>query len=229
MIDVEDRLRDELDRCVPPFRPADWNEVLALSNDGSGRTAHKRAGVSVFASTKRRRVALLLVAAVLLAILAAPALGLAPPFLDFFSSKHASKRVVHSFALLNVGAPRGMSPNVISGETRRVTTYRLSNGKTMPLWVAPTRKGGFCAVFGSGGGCTPIRPLAASRNHDQPGDRNAAAIGLGIYGARVLAGYVFDTRIARIEVRFRHAAAARVSLLWVSKPINAGFFFYEIP
>jgi hypothetical protein len=225
MIDVEDRLRDELDRWVPAFRPADWNEVLAISNGGSAGLAQGQQGLSVFGSTKRRRVALLLVAVVVLAIVAAPALGLTPPFLDFFSSKHASKRVVHSFALLNVGAPRGMSPNVISGETRRVTSYRLANGKTMPLWVAPTRKGGFCFTFGYGGGC-------ATRNehqHDQPGDRNAAAIGLGEYGSRILAGYVFDTRIARIEVRFRHAPAASVSLLWVSKPINAGFFLYEIP
>jgi hypothetical protein len=229
MIDVEDRLREELDRCTPLFRPADWNEVLALSNDGSARTAHKRARISVFGSTKQTRVALLLVAAVVLAILAAPALGLAPPFLDFFSSKHASKRVVHSFALLNVGAPRGMSPHVISGETRRVTTYRLSNGKTMPLWVAPTRKGGFCVTFGFGGGCTSTRPPATSSNHDQAGNRNAAQIELGIYGSRVLAGDVFDTRIAKIEIRFRHAAAASVPLLWVSPPINAGFFFYEIP
>jgi hypothetical protein len=229
MIDVEDTLREELDRCMPLFRPGDWNEVLALSNDGSARTAHKRARIFDFGSTKQTRVALLLVAAVVLAILAAPALGLAPPFLDFFSSKHASKRVVHSFALLNVGAPRGMSPHVISGETRRVTTYRLSNGKTMPLWVAPTRKGGFCVTFGFGGGCTSSRPRAPSSNHDQPGDRNAAQIELGIYGSRVLAGDVFDARIARIEIRFRHAPAASVPLLWVSPPINAGFFLYEIP
>jgi hypothetical protein len=226
MIDVEDRLRDELDRLVPSFLPADWEEVLAISDGGSARLALGRQGSPVFGSRKRKRVALLLVAALVLAIVAAPALGLAPPFLDFFSSKHASKRVVHSFALLNVGAPRGMSPKVIAGETRRVTSYRLANGTTMPLWVAPTRKGGFCFTFGYGGGCASTRN---EHQRDQPGDRNAEAIGLGEYGSRVLAGYVFDTRIARIEVRFRHDPAASVSLLWVSKPINAGFFFYEIP
>jgi hypothetical protein len=223
MIDVEDRLRDELDRSVPAFRPADWNEVLAISNgpQTGGR------GLLVFSSRKQRRVALLLVATVVLVIVAAPALGLSPPFLDFFSSKHASKRVVQSFAVLNVTAPRGMSPKVIAGESRLLTTYHVRDGTAWPLVVAPTRLGGFCFTLGSGGGCA-LRQDDASR-HDQPGDHNAGAIELGRYGSRVLAGSVFDQRIARIEIRFKRAPAASVPLLWVSPPINAGFFFYELP
>jgi hypothetical protein len=226
MIDVEERLREELDRCVPAYRPADWDEVLAISNDRSARHGYMRAGIPVFGSAKQRRVALLLLVVALLAFVAAPALGLGPPFLDFFSSKHASKRVVRSFAVLNVTAPRGMSPKVIAGEARLVTTYHLRDGTAFPLVVAPTRKHGFCFTLGFGGGCVSA---PATAQHDQPGDHNAAAIGLGRYGSHVLAGNVFNQQIASIEIRFKHAAPASVPLLWVSPPINAGFFFYDIP
>jgi hypothetical protein len=222
MIDVEDRLREEMDRSVPAFRPADWNEVLAISN---GPQTGKR-GLLASGSRTQRRVVLLLVAAAVLAIVAAPALGLAPPFLDFFSSKHASKRVVQSFAVLNVTAPRGMSPKVIPGESRLLTTYHLRDGTAWPLVVAPTRRGGFCFTLDFGGGCV-LRHDTTQK--DQPGDHNAGAIALGRYGSHVLAGSVFDQRITRIEIRFKHAPAASAPLLWVSPPINAGFFFYDLP
>ena len=232
-------LLQAIDELVPRApRPGDWQDVLARAAISRGnpprievlspQEPRVSSAQRLRRRTSKKRIALVLLLAVVLAILAVPALGLAPPFLNFFSSKHASKRVVHSFALLNVGAPRGMSPNVIPGETRRVTTYRLSNGKTMPLWVAPTRNGAFCFTFGFGGSCASLH----SQQRDQQGDHNAAAIGLdelGGYGTHVLAGYVFDTRIARIEIRFRHTAAASVPLLWVGPPIRAGFFLYEIP
>jgi hypothetical protein len=229
-------LLQAIDELVPPApRPGDWEDVLARAAVSRGIQPSVEAmpspGPRVSAvsrlrrRTSRKRVALLLVAAVVLAIIAAPALGLAPPFLDFFSSKHASKRAVHSFALLNVTAPRGMSPKVISGEARLVTTYHLRDGTPFPLVVAPTRKHGICFTFGFGGGCASSHDL----QHDQSGDRNAGEIGLGRDGSHVLTGYVFDTRIARIEIRFRHAPPASVPLLWVSPPINAGFFFYDVP
>ena len=232
-------LLQAIDELVPRApRPGDWQDVLARAAVSRGNPPRVEVlspcevrvsiGQRLRRRTSKKRIALVLLLAVVLAILAAPALGLAPPFLNFFSSKHASKRVVHSFALLNVGAPRGMSPSVISGETRRVTTYHVSNGETVPLWVAPTRNGAFCFTFGLGGSCASLHP----QQRDQQGDHNAAAIGLGEFsehGNHLLAGYVFDTRIARIEIHFKHAAAASVPLLWVSPPIRAGFFLYEIP
>jgi hypothetical protein len=218
MIDVEPLIVSELDALLPlpDSGRADWQDVV------------RRAGLDRRRGRRplgyRKSLALVLLAAAAIVFLVAPALGIAPPVLDFFSSKHAPKRVVHQFGLLNVGAPRGMSPQVIPGQTRLVTTYHRHNGTAFPLWVAPTHTGGFCFVFGFGGGCAD----RTSRAHDEPGDRNSGAIGLDRLGSTALAGYVYDKHIAGLEVRFRHAPAVSVPLLWVSPPIDAGFFFYDV-
>jgi len=218
MIDVEPLIVSELDALLPlpDGGRADWQDVVRRA--GLDRR-HGRWPLS-----PRRSLALILLAVAAIVFLVAPALGIAPPVLDFFSSKHAPKRVVHQFDALNVGAPRGMSPRVIAGQTRLVTTYHGHNGTAFPLWVAPTRKGGFCFMVGYGGGCAGPRMPTRS----EPGDRNGGAIGLGRYGSTVLAGYVRDKQIANLEVRFKHAPTVTVPLLWVSPPIDAGFFFYDI-
>jgi hypothetical protein len=171
-----------------------------------------------------KRLVLYALAAVLVVWLAAPAFGVRPPFLDFFSSKPAPKRVVHSFELLNAGAPRGMSPRVIAGQTRLVTTYRLRDGKPFRLWVAPTRAGNFCFTFEYGGGCADRRQRAGN----QAGDRNAGAIGLGRYGSDVIAGYVLNQKVDKLVLWFKDGRRAAVTLTWVSAPIDAGFFLYDL-
>jgi hypothetical protein len=224
MIDVEPLIVSELDVLLPlpDGGRADWQDVVRRS--GLDRRRILWRGRGRWPLGRRRSLALVLLAVAAIVFLVAPALGIAPPVLDFFSSKHASKRVVHQFDLLNAGAPRGMSPRVIAGETHLVTTYHRHNGVAFPLWVAPTRKGGFCFVFGYGGGCADRKPPT----HSEPGDHNGGAIGLGRYGSTVLAGYVYDKQIANLEVRFKHAPTVSVPLLWVSPPIDAGFFFYDI-
>jgi hypothetical protein len=223
MIDVEPLIVSELDALLPlpDGGRADWQDVVHRAGLDHRPLSSRRGRWPL---GYRKSLALALLAAAAIVFLVAPALGIAPPVLDFFSSKHAPKQVVHQFDLLNVGAPRGMSPRVIAGQTRLVTTYHRENGRPFPLWVAPTRKGGFCFIFGYGGGCAARKPPT----HDEPGDRNAGAIGLGRYGSTVLAGYVYDEHIANLEVRFKHAPAVSVPLLWVSPPIDAGFFFYDI-
>jgi hypothetical protein len=216
MIDVEPLIVSELDALLPlpDGGRADWQDVV------------RRAGLDRrrLLSSRRKSLALVLLAVAAIVFLVAPALGIAPPVLDFFSSKHAPKQVIHQFDVMNVGAPRRMSPRVIAGQTRLVTTYHRHNGKAFPLWVAPTRKGGFCFLFGFGGSCAARKLPTRS----EPGDHNGGAIGLGLYGSTVLAGFVYDKHIANLEVRFKHAATVTVPLLWVSPPIDAGFFFYDI-
>ena len=224
MIDVEPLIVSELDALLPlpDGGRADWQDVVRRAGlDRRGVVLRVRGRWPL---GRRRSLALVLLAVAAIVFLVAPALGIAPPVLDFFSSRHAPKRVVHQFDLLNVGAPRGMSPRVIAGEARLVTTYHRHNGVAFPLWVAPTRKGGFCFVFGFGGGCADPKMPA----HNEPGDFNGGEIGLGRYGSTVLAGYVYDKNIADVEVRFRHAPTVIVPLVWVSPPIEAGFFFYDV-
>lgn len=197
---------------------SDWADVLARSSGSSpARRRHPR---------RRARLVLAVPLVAALVFLVAPALGIGPPALDFFAAKHAPKRVVVQFEQLGVGAPAKMNPRAIPGQARLVTTYHLRDGTAVPLWVAPTRRGGFC-FLSLGGGCQARHVRIPS----EPGDVDAGAIGLGvagIHGSTVLAGSVFDKRISEIEVRFRYSSPEQVPLLWVSPPIGAGFFFYEL-
>lgn len=216
MVDVEPLILSELERLSPRagYEGADWREVIRRSD-----AAAKPVG------SRQRRLLLVAVLVCLAGILTAGALGLGPPFLDFFAADHAPPRIVRQFGTLNVGAPHGMSPNVIPRQTRRVTTYRLSNGQAFPLWVAPTKTGGFCFQFGFGGSCANRAVLS----DDRAGDRNAGAIRLMRLNGHILAGYVFNKRITRLVVTFKEGTRVPAPLLWVSRPIDAAFFLYDVP
>jgi hypothetical protein len=51
MIDVEDMLRDELATLVPSYRPANWDEVLAIAGHAPARPVRRWAAVAAFAVT----------------------------------------------------------------------------------------------------------------------------------------------------------------------------------
>ena len=164
----------------------------------------------------RRPSARLLVSlAVLLvgALLVAPAFGFHVPGLDFFHGEQAPPRVVHEFSQLGVGAPPGMDPNVVAGDTRKVETVRVS-GSVQTLWVAPTRAGGLCYVWTDlGGGCDRLgtTPLDIGWS-------------IGGGGADKISGHVSAAYVDRVEIRFADGTTVTPEITWVSAPINAGFF-----
>lgn len=214
----EDLLASRFAPLANRLDDSDWEDVVARGS-GSSSATRRPAG-------RHARLVLAVPLVAALVFLVAPALGIGPPALDFFAAKHAPKRVVVQFEQLGVGAPAKMNPRAIPGQARLVTTYHLRDGSPVPLWVAPTRTGGFCFVS-LGGGCQARHVRIPS----QPGDLDPGAIGLGvagIHGSTVLAGSVFDKRISQIEVRFGHSPPVQVPLLWVGPPIDAGFFFYEL-
>lgn len=221
MLDLEPVILEELDRLAPAdarFGPA-WDEVLRRALPGGRRLTPRRVGLCALAFS-------------IVVYLAAPAFGLGTPFLDFFSSQPAPKRVVKDFAQQNAaGSLVGMNPKVLAGEARRVTVYRLRSGRPFPLDVAPRHGGGFCFDFGYSGSCAGSRGARGPKPPDRPGDHDVAAIALtriGYHRSSVLAGYVYDKRIAKLVVRFRRQRPVDVPLLWVSRPIDAGFFFYNL-
>lgn len=221
MLDVEPVILEELDRLAPAsVREPAWEEVLRRAQPPRRRSA-------------RRRAALYALAAAIIAYLAAPAFGLGTPFADFFSSKHAPKQAVEDFRMQNVVGAHGfgVDPKILAGEARRITVYRLRDGRPFPLDVAPRRGGGFCFDFGLGGSCAPRRGARHPRVPDRHGDRNAGAIAMvtiGYHRSSVFAGYVYDKRIAKLVIDLKDQHPVDVPLLWVSRPIDAGFFAYDL-
>jgi hypothetical protein len=162
------------------------------------------------------------------AAIATPALGLHRELVDFLRSDRAPEPVRLQFASLDVGAPPGMESEVIPGETRKVMTVR-ADGKTRVLWVAPTRKGGFCYLWTEdSGGCAADR-AEYERKRVVVGATWAVDGNDGPEAVTRVGGWVLAPSAERLEVEYEDGGRDEVRLIWVSEPIDAGFFYHAVP
>lgn len=218
-----------VDRCEHERR--DWQDVVRRAEAADVAAAVPPAG------SKRRRwsLALALVAlAALVALLATPAFGLREALLDligrdnveFGKSPAAATIVKRQFADLAIGAPAGMSPQVIPNETRRVVI--AGNARRRILNVAPTRRGGYCYIIErSHGGCQrndPDRWLPPIGLTYRAGAQPGQPVKVDYIG-----GTVNDPRVTRLTIEFADGHSVDVPFTWISAPIGAGFFAYDVP
>ena len=205
------------------FEEIDGARSRSLGNAPAGT----RYGLS--ARPRLRLVMVAVIVFLLLLIGGAFTFGLGLPVLDFGHAEKAppDSRVVKNFAVLDQGAPPGMATDVIPNETRKVATF----GKEA-LWVAPTRQGGFCTDRGGGGGCDRLGtvPLnvgwAVERSAPSP-ESDRIFGGLPVVDA--VEGYVNARWADALEIRFEDGDVIRPRIVWVSKPIDVGFFDQKIP
>jgi hypothetical protein len=178
----------------------------------------------------RRGLGLALATTVILILLVAGvAFTFGLPVLDFGQAQKAppESRVVKNFAVLDQGAPPGMATDVIPNETRKVATFGDAT-----LWVAPTKQGGFCTDFGGEAGCDRLGtvPLnvgwAIERSGPTPESERAFG---GLPVVDQVRGYVNARWASGLEIRFEDGGVIRPHVVWVSKPIEAGFFQQSIP
>lgn len=199
---------------------------------------------------RARRPALALAVAAILAVgvVASPALGfLKDSVLPFFGLEKAPAPVQLDFASLGVGAPAGMDPRAIAGETRGVDEAVFGDAKHK-LWVAPTAGGGFCYLWSPGyGGChagggavldaigpaeLPQGVIAPTVPAGASAPEKIAAIERGHALATItpwVVGFVTGTGAESVQVRFSDGSIAHPAITWISAPINAGFYVYVVP
>ena len=152
----------------------------------------------------------------------ASAYALGHPVIDFAKAKHAGTRQVNDFGSMEVAAPRGMAPGVLPHQTRRITSVRI-DGKLHTLYVAPTKRGGFCFEWSRlGGGCRADRHDKYA-SHIDPGGLE------GAHGLQVLEGSFFQSSGDRLTMTFKDGATVDVPFTWVTAPISAGFYLYRVP
>jgi hypothetical protein len=226
-------LHDLWQATSEPSKQARMAARRKLLEEIDAATTGGRGGESVtvrhrFLPPQRLSVVLVgLLILVLLVVGVAFALGL--PVLDFGQAEKAppESRVVKNFALLDQGAPPGMATYVIPNQTRKVATFGDAT-----LWVAPTRQGGFCTDLGGEGGCDRLGtvPLNVSWAIERSGPNPLSEKSFG--GLPVvdqLSGYVNARWADALEIRFEDGDVIKPRVIWVSKPIEAGFFLQRIP
>lgn len=203
-----DELRGRFAQVAHPPVDSDWLEVVRLARP-----------------RRRVRPQLLptLVAAIAL-LVAAPAFGLGGRIVRLFSSgEPAPTRIEQSFASLDRGAPPGFRTGVAASLTRRIVLPG-----NVALWIAPTSAGGFCLFVQDGGGqCDAARALAFWPTFSIGGDVTPDGLIKG--GPVLIDGSTTRQDAASVEVRFEDGTSVTLPVVWVSAPIDAGFFGYSVP
>ncbi len=206
-----DELAERFAALTHPPDDGDWLEV----NRRARQLRRRRA---------RPAIVIAAAAATVAAVVATPALSVGGKIMRLFESGEPAPAVVErSFAQLDAGAPPAFRTGVIPADTRRIV---LPNG--VALWVSPTRSGGFCLyVDGGGGQCDAQRAFAFWPTYSIGGRFTE--------GGAIASGPVFVTGsttfrdAATVEVHFEDGEVATVPIVWISAPIDAGFFGYEVP
>ncbi len=152
-------------------------------------------------------------------MVATPAWALVRDALPFWNQPTAPHSVQLAFASMNLGAPADMNPGAVSGDTRAIEQVTL-DGTTHTLWVAPAKNGGSCFLLAGAGGCNPANLPLSYTAMLVPGSASAPA--------RWIAGDV--TKPATdVVISFSDGSTIHPQITWVSAPINAGFFAYDVP
>lgn len=232
-------LLEELAPAADSEAPA-WDDVLAraeLLATGSATNGHvadahvQRALIqrAVLTRPRRRQLSrrgLLLVAlgaVALIVVVGAAAYVLGHPVINFGHAQKGPRKVVDDFGSMQVAAPSpAMAPGVLPHQTRAITTVRI-DGKRHTLYVAPTKKGGFCYQWSHlMGGCR------ADRRDRFAGQLEVGGMG-GPHGMTVLNGSFFQTDGERLVVAYADGQTDEIPFVWVTAPIDAGFYLYRVP
>jgi hypothetical protein len=228
---MTDLLDTALNDLVPAFadEQPDWMDVVARS----GRQPQRPS--LVWRRHPRRAVAIAF-ALVLVALLATPAFGVQGYLLQLIGRKNVSfvksapaPNIVKKFFFdLPIGDPGASRLGVKAGQAREVATFSIA-GHPRKLWVVPTKNGGYCFMFeldfGScrGPSSTTAVPLGVSWEGGPPSRGVNASI------VTRVGGDVTPPTTARITAHYADGTSTDIPFVWVSRPIAAGFFTYDIP
>ena len=180
----------------------DWMDVLRRT-----KLAHRR---------REFYGAVVLAALVMVGIASAYALG--HRIVDFNTAEKGPTNVVNDFGELEVSAPENMTPGLLPDQARKIPGLYL-DGKPYVFYVAPTKSGGFCSTIG---GCVGV--------NDRPGMKDRVLGGLETNkNFERLSGVFIEKNADRLVLSYADGTSDDVPFVWVTEPIEAGFFVLDIP
>lgn len=177
---------------------------------------------------RRARLRPVVVAVVLLAILAAaPTFAFHREVVDFLSRDPAPERIQLDFGFLREHSAEASSkfggPTFTpDGLAREVMTLPL-DGESRPLWVVPTTEGGFCWRLHFHGSCLAPEDKSKFRTFVLGGLSTKHGEGFDW-----LVGPVLEQAVQEVELLYQDGDRVKVPFVWVSPPIDAGFFAYDV-
>jgi hypothetical protein len=215
------------DVTIPPLRDLPHGQLTARRNqllEQIGAEPRRLSG-------SRRRLALTLATVVALGVLfATPAFGLRGAIIDLFGRSDvtfsdatpAASVIKRDFAEMSNDAPIGMSPKALVGQARLVGSFKFGEDERR-VWVAPTATGSFCFSFeGVSGGCH-----SPSASYDPLTFDGGFVLRGSTPATDKMAGRIFDPSASRLEIEFEDGRTRAPGFVYVSEPINAGFYMYK--
>ena len=167
---------------------------------------------------RRRRVYGITTLTALIVVSVASAYALGHPIIDFGNAAIGPKTVIDDFSSLDVAAPSGMAPGVIADQVRSIPGLYVG-GKPYTLWVAPTKQGGYCDTSG----CIANRSsLAGHIDITESGNKT-------LTGVSQINDPFIESGGDRLVLSYEDGTSDDVPFVWVTEPINAGFFVFDIP
>jgi hypothetical protein len=192
------------------------------------RAAQRARLLATVRAPRRRRGAIVAITVGVAVLAAAPTLAFQRELVDFWSAEPAPERIqldwdkmrqIHGeLRAKGFGAP-SITP---VGTGREVLRVNL-DGERRALWVIPTEEGGFCYRLHFHGSC--------ARFPENPGLK----IGAGGLATRERGGFawivgaVLASDVHEIELVYQDGERRKLPFVWVSPPIDAGFYAYEVP
>jgi hypothetical protein len=180
----------------------------------------------------RSRTTLLAFAALLAltaALVATPAFGLRQRISHLFASEkqqHPPELVQRLFRNMYDARPDDAT-GVIPGKARVAIRMAVPGFGHKTIWVAPTRAGGFCWSLR----CNRIRKsrFQATIEIAGPTSTNSSPRAGSSDQHVFFMGSTIIPAAHSVQMRFENGDVEPIQLVWVSKPIDAGFFLYVLP
>jgi len=199
------------------------NEILSVGpDDGDWTDVLRRARWA----DRRRRVYGIATLAALAAIGVASAYATGHPIIDFGTADKAPSKDVAVIGSADKGVPEGTGPGVIAEQAREIPGLSI-DGKPYEISVAPTRDGGFCISFPQHGGAT-IPCIANDAQRRRMGNMSLAMSADGDWGPFWIGGIFLEREGERLEVVRADGSSDDIPFVWVTAPINAGFFVLKV-
>jgi len=202
----------------------------------SQRAQHLRAEITrrhrpALARVGRNRILAFAALALALAavLLATPAFGLRDRVVHLFAAdEQHPPELIQRFFRNQASGPPGTTSGVMPAKARVALAASVPGYGSRVLWVAPTKAGGFCSTWI---GCDPRRTIRfqATLTIAGPTSRNSQPMPGSANVHVFFEGQTILRPAASAVIRFEDRSSDRVRIVWVPKPIDAGFFLYELP